>query len=797
MIKNFWIIAWRNLMRNKIYSLINMAGLSLGLASAMLIILYTKDEKSFDLFHKDHQNIYRLISERYDEKGQAYPGGGSTGYFHGPAFERQVPEITKVVRYQGDSRDVRFGTEVIREEVMITDSAFFEVFDFPLLSGDRHTALNDPHGIVLSEDMARKYFGTPNAVGKTIALKSNEGFVPYRVTAVAKRCPQNSSIRFGFLLPMQVPPDQLTDKMNWFNFFLNTFVVLAPGANPAKVEAKMKQVYEKDAKDVIERFKKEYNQKGSQVYLLQPLKDVHLGEAYGVSNGLEGGSNPWYSFILGGIAIFILLIACINFINLTIARSIKRSREIGIRKVVGSSRKQLILQFIGESFLLTCLGFMFALALVELFLPTFNRLSNKALALAYLLDLRLIGFYLLLLISTALMAGFYPALVLSSFQPVKTLYGRFSFGGNSWLQKGLVVLQFSLATLLVIGTITIYRQFNYLVQKPLGYNDSNLVVVEKWGLTGDELERFRLKLEQKDIIEGVAPSNAGYWGTAARVNGGQQIQFAIENVNEAYLPVMGLQLVAGRNFEADRATDSTDNVLVNESFVKEAGWKEPIGQEVNFFWQNNRKYKVIGVVKDYHFSSLNEKLGPQLLAWRPDNFGEVYIKIKPGSASAAIAHITFAFKEAFPFEPYNFSFLADDNKREYASVENWKQMMLFGAILTIFISCIGLFGLSVLNAERRTKEVGIRKVLGAGVSDIATKLSVDFLKLVMVSLLIAIPAAWFAGIKWLENYPYRITMGWGMFAVAAFFVVCIAVVTIGFQAIKAAMANPVKSLRTE
>jgi putative ABC transport system permease protein len=784
-------------MRNKVYSFINIAGLSLGLACAMLIILYTKDEISFDRFHKNGDSIYRIISTRYDENGKQHPGGGSTGYFHGPAFMRQIPEITEIVRYQGDVKDVKKGTEVISEEIINADSNFFEVFNFPLIHGNQRTALANPFGIVLSEDMAKKYFGSLDVVGKTIEMKQNDEFKPYSITAVAKRCPQNSSIKFDFLLPMEVPAGHLEDKMNWFNFFLNTFVVLAPGADPAKVETKMKQVYESDARDVIVKLRNEYDEKGTQAYMLQNLKALHLGVEYGVSNGLEDGSNPWYSYILTGIALFILLIACINFINLTIARSIKRSREIGIRKVVGSSRKQLIIQFIGESFILSLFAFLVAFSLVEISLPTFNRLANKGLSLSYLLDFKLIVFYLILLIVTSLLAGFYPALVLSGFQPVKTLYGRFSFGSKTYLQKGLVVLQFSLATVLVIATITIYRQFNYMLNKPLGYDDTNLVRVDKWGLSSDELSRFQQILMSKDMIINVAPSNSGYWNTGARVNGDQNIQFAIENINEHYAPVLGLKLLKGRNFLAGMPTDSTDHVLVNESFVKEAGWADPIGQEVNFFWQENKRYKVIGVVQDYHFSSLNEKIGPQLLSWKPDNFGEMYIKIEPGTDTKALEHITASFKEIFPFMPYSYSFLADDNKREYRAEENWKQMMLFGAVLTIFISCIGLFGLSVLNAERRTKEVGIRKVLGAGVAHIATSLSIDFLKLVFVSLFIAIPAAWYAGFKWLENYPYRIAMGWSMFALAAIIVLCIAIITISFQAVKAAVANPVKSLRTE
>jgi putative ABC transport system permease protein len=336
-----------------------------------------------------------------------------------------------------------------------------------------------------------------------------------------------------------------------------------------------------------------------------------------------------------------------------------------------------------------------------------------------------------------------------------------------------------------------------MVNTPLGYDDTNLVSVEKWNMKPDEFNRFEQELLSNNLIAGVAPSNSGYWGTGARVNGEQSIHFAIENVNENYISVLGIQVIKGRNFKAGMPTDSTNHIIVNESFVKEAGWKEPLGQEVNFFWKDNKRYKVIGVVKDYHFSSLNEKIGPQLLTWNPDNFGEVYIKFKPGSDSKALEHITASFKKTFPYMPYSYSFLSDDNKREYEAEAKWRQMMFFGAALTIFISCIGLFGLSVLNAEKRNKEVGIRKVLGASVSHVAAKLSVDFVQLVFLSFLISMPLAWYAGFTWLENYPYRIEMGWAMFVLAAFMVLVIAIVTISFQAIRAARANPVKSLRTE
>lgn len=798
MIRNFLITAWRNLVRNKVYSLINITGLALGLACAILIMLYTKDEISFDAFHKKGDRIYRIVNEHYNEAGDVERKGGFTGYYHGYVFAQNIPEIAAVVRFQGDIRDVRKGREIIREEVVNVDSSFFSAFSFPLLHGHPSTALNDKSGIVVSEEVAEKYFGTTDVVGKEMELKDGGVFKNYFITAVAKTCPQNSSIKFGILIPMQIPSGELQNKDNWFNFFLNTFVVLAPGADPVSVESKMHRIYATDGKEVVERMAKDFDEKGTMQYFLQPLKNLHLGNEYNVGNGLRDGSNPWYSYILTGIAIFILLIACINFINLTIARSIKRSREIGIRKVIGGDRQQLIRQFIGESFLLTLLAFLLALAIVQFALPFFNKLSGKALAMSYLFDAKLVASFFALLAGTALLAGFYPALVLSSFDPVKTLYNRFKWGGKNYLQRALVVLQFALATVMIIGTITIYRQFNYMLDKPLGYNDKNMVMVDKHELTRDEFARFNQMLLQNEAIVSVSPRNAGDWGTGARINQGENVQFAYETVGTTYLPLMEARLVLGRNFSEDLPSDSSNSVIINQTFAKKAGWKDPLGKEINFFWDNNRKMKVIGVVQDYHYYSLTQLIEPQVITMWPGNpYGMVLIKIKPGSDSKAIAHIASTFKQLFPMHPFSYKFREDANRDEYAGEARWKQMLLFSAVLTIFISCIGLFGLSVLNAERRIKEVGIRKVLGAGVFGITSNLSVDFLKLVFLSLVVAFPLAWYAANKWLENYPYRQALNWTVFLNTAFLVMAIAAATIGIQAVKAALANPVNSLRNE
>ena len=799
MIKNYFKTALRNLQRNKIYSFTNIIGLSLGLACAMLIILYIKDEVSYDQFHKDVNKIYRVCMIRIKTDGSIDGKDGNTGFLQGPRFTSAIPEIKGFVRFQQNNKDIRTGTEIKSQEMFFVDSNFLSVFTFPLLSGNPKTALLDPKSLVISEDMAKKQFGTTDAIGKTFMIKNDDNkFEPHVVTAVAKKCPQNSTIRFDVVCPLAVSQKEEADNDNWFNIFLNTFVVLAPGANAKTVETKMNAVYESEARETIKMVAEKYGYTMSTKYHIQPFTDIHLSKDYIASNGLINASNPAFSYILSGIALFVLVIACINFVNLTVARSVKRAKEIGIRKVIGGDRKQLIFQFLGESFILCFIAFALAVGLVQLVLPLFNELSNKALAISYLFDVKLIGGYIVLFIITSVLAGFYPALVLSKYNPVQTLYSRFTLGGKNYLQKGLVVLQFTLSSFLIIGTITIYSQFNYLTNEKLGYDDTNLVAVNTWGMKRSDAALMKNELMKSSSIAGVTFKNGGNWGTAAKVNGETQLPFAYETVDESYIPLLNIPVIKGRNFSKNFPSDSSHSVIVNEAFVAKAGWKNPVGQEVNFWYRNNEKYTVIGVVKDYHYETLTKGIEPQLFTMKKNNdYGRTFIKIKPGTASASLTAIEKVTKNIFPLLPYAYSFKDEENRKNYEAEAKWKQIMLFSAVLTIFISCIGLFGLSVLSAEKRTKEIGIRKVLGASVAAIATNLSKDFLKLVVISLVLAIPVSWMAASKWLDNYPNRIVLNWWMFASAGIFVVLIALTTVSFQAIKAALANPAKSLRME
>lgn len=794
MLRNYFITAFRSILRSRVYSIINIAGLSLGLAAAMLIMLYIKDEVSYDRFHVNAKQVYRIFVEARNPQGEVRRMG-ITGDVQGPLFASKIPEIKSFVRVAGGQADIKNGAEVSSIKMLSVDSNFLNVFSFPLLSGNPQTALMGVNSVVLSEDAAKKYFGSTTALGKTLLMKRGDKFEDFSVTGIAKRCPKNSSLQFDVLLPHKASAEMEHGSQRWNSFYLTTYVLLYPQADIAAVEAKMTKAFVDDAPEVVKQMEEATHAKLDGGYRLQPFTDLHLNnniDRYDIA----GASNSSYSFILSCIAFFILLIACINFVNLTLARSLKRAKEIGVRKVMGGNRKQLMMQFLGESSLLCLFAFVVAFGMLQLVLPVFNQLADKNIALSNMFDMKLLAGCLFLFMATSGLAGFYPAMVLSDFNPVKALYGRFSFSGRNYLQKTLVVTQFALASFLICATFIIFSQFTYLTSKKLGYDDSNLVLVNKAGLTSSEARLFREELMKDPNILGVAAKDNGYAFNGGKINVDEGIGFANVAIDESYIPLLKIPVLQGRNFSSEFPSDSSNSVIVNKSFVKKAGWTDPIGQQV--IANGEEKYQVIGVVKDYHFQSLNHEIGPELFSMKgPDGFGMAYIKIRANSESASLINIEKVFKRLFPLTPYSFEFKDQENRKNYESEARWKQIVLIAAVLTIFISCIGLFALSVFYAEKRTKEIGIRKVLGASVSRVAAVLSMDFLKLIVMAQLISIPLAWIAAGHWLQNYPYRITLNGLMFALEAVIVVVIALVTISFQSIKAAIADPVKSLRSE
>jgi len=795
MLTNYIKTALRNLWRNKIFSLINISGLSVGLACCMLIFLYTKDEVSFDRFQKNKDNLYRIVATTTTPDGKDSKSG-STGMMPGPSFKNAIPEIEDYVRVQYAGFNVKLGSEIYHQEALFVDDNFFTVFSFPIVSGDIQHPLHDLHSVVISEDIAKKYFGNREAVGQTLELNTGEKFEPFVVTAVTKESPQNSSIKIKMLVPMKFHQTQNDDK-SWANFFLNTFIIVRPGTDIKKLETKITKVFNTEAAEELKELADKYDYHDKIQFGLQPFLDIHLSKDFSASNGLEDGSNPMYSYILSGIALLILLIACINFINLTVARSLKRAKEIGVRKVIGGRRKQLIAQFLGESFILSFIAFMMAIIIVKLLLPFFNTISNKALSFSYLLDVKLVTGYVILFLVTGLLAGFYPAIVLSGFNAVNTLYGRFRFSQKNYLSKGLIVFQFTLATFLIIAAIVIYTQFDYLTHYDLGYNDKNVAVVKTGSVHRDKLDLFRNELLKNPSISMVSADQGGRWTTIAHINEGKEIHFDIKCIDEDYFPLFEIPVVKGRNFSKAFSSDTGESVMVNESFVKEAGWKDPIGEVVDFFY-DNKKYNVVGVVKDYNVLSLLEPIPAHLFTINPRYpYSDVFMKIKPGTTAMTLSYIETTFKELFPFQPYSYIFKDEKNEEQYSSETKWKQIISFGAILTIFISCIGLLGLIMLSAEKRTKEIGIRKVLGASVTVIVKTISGDFLKLVLLSAIVAIPVAWWTMNHWLQSYPYRISISGWVFFFSSAFVFSIAFLTMSFQSVKAAIASPVRALRSE
>ena len=794
MIRNYLKIALRNLLRNKAFSAINIAGLSIGLACCMLIFLYTKDEVSYDRFHEKKDNLYQITVKNIAKDGQI-TNYGIASQIQGPTFAAEIPEIESSTRVNERDYVVKKGSETFYEQASFVDDNFFTVFSFPLIQGNPKTVLSDIRSVVLTEEIAKKYFGNTSAIGKTMQIEMNNVFESFTVTGIAKNSPQNSSIKFKMLLPFKFYSEKNFDD-HWLNLNYPTFFVLNPKANLKAVEAKMAKVFaSKAGKEIIEERK--YGFDATLVYGMQPFVSMHLNTNY---EYVSEASNPIYSYILSGIALFILLIACINFVNLTVAQSLRRGKEIGIRKVVGGQRKQLIFQFLGESFVLTFIAFLFAFLIAEITLPVFNDLANKRLELSYLIDYQLIVSFIALFFLTIFAAGFYPALVLSGFDPVQTLYNRFKFSDKNYLSKGLIVLQFSLATFMIISTLIIYNQFDFLTHKSLGYQDKNLLIVSVGQDNNQQLMQvFKNEFSAIANVKGVAKRQNGFWGTNSKANG-KDIPVAFEHIDENYLSTLQIPLASGRNFSKDFPSDSTSSVLVNEAYVAEAGWPKGtgVGRTIDFLNGKDTKIQIVGVVKDYHYGSLREKIRPQLFSIKPDMaYGRFLISIDPNNKVKIIQSIEKIYRKLVPYRPFKYDFMEDLNFKNYEAEAKWKQIIAFGAILMIFISSIGLFGLTMLSIQQRTKEIGIRKVLGASIFQISSLLSKNFLILVLIAFVVAIPSAWLATNKWLENFAYRVDISWQIFAIGSIFTIITALFTVSYQAIKAAIANPVKSLKTE
>jgi putative ABC transport system permease protein len=793
MIKNYLKIAFRNLWRHKIFSLINIMGLTVGMTACFLIFLYVRFELSYDSFHSKAGRIYRIVADiktpteviPADRPAWAVP----------PNVKDEFPEVESFVRATDDNLLVRKGEKKFQEEnALWADSSFFHVFDFKLLKGNPQTALKDQFSIVFSETAAKKYFGKEDPMGQTLLI-TGDAF-PARVTGVMKDIPENSQIKADMLLSMST----ITQKFNqgldsqWGSYGAMAYLLLKPGTNAKALEKKFPAFLEK---------RNGTEMKKSQMYptlFLEPLKDVYLRST---RNGHKTG-NITNVYIFSIVAIFILLIACINFINLTTARSAERAREVGIRKVVGAARAQLTKQFIGESIMLCLIAFFLTIAFSWLLLPLFNQLAGKTISHSIFENLSYIAILFLAAVSIGLLAGVYPALVLSSFKPVTVLKGKFTTGTRGiLLRKSLVVSQFTISIGLIIATIIVYNQMRYMRNQNLGFSKDQVIVMDTYG--DHSKDAFKQALTGIPTVKSVSASssvpgggNPGAYSEIENLKGDLQVaNLDLYFVDFDYINQFKIKMVAGRGFSREFGTDTTQAMVLNEAAVKMFGYTSPQQAIGRRFKQWGREGKIIRVMKDFHFRSLQQPIKPLSMRIEPGGCNLVSAKVSAANLPATIAAIENKWKTLIPNRPFSYFFLDEFFDKQYRSEERFGKLFLNFAILAIFISCLGLLGLASYSTIQRTKEIGIRKVLGASVSNIVNLLSKDFLKLVAISAVIAFPIAWFAMNKWLQDFAYRIGMSWWVFLMAGILATLIALFTISFQAIKAAIANPVKSLRTE
>jgi ABC-type antimicrobial peptide transport system permease subunit len=791
MLKNYFTTAWRNLIRNKAFSLINVLGLALGLACSLIIFLWVHDEKSVDRFHQNADQLYQVYERNYyDGKIDAgYPTQGLLA----EELKRVIPEIQyasglEYASAPGTANTFKAGDKVAKMSGMFAGEDFLSMFSFPLTEGNAKTALSDPSSIAISKTMADYFFGSPEkAIGKLIRFDDTEEL---QVTAVFRNIPSSSSLQFDFLRSWTDFVKQNDWVHNWGNTDPQTFIQLRKEASAVKAEAGIK--------DFIYRYQPKTNGLKTEL-ALQPFAERYLYSNF--RDGYVDGGRIEYVRLFSIVAVFILLIACINFMNLATARSAHRAKEVGVRKVIGARRTTLVAQFIGEAMLVTGIAILMALGLVSMLLPSFNQLTGKQLALPvsrpYFWEM-ITG----LLLLTGLIAGSYPAFFMSSLNPIRVLKGSLKFSWrNRFFRKGLVVFQFTLSSILIIATLVIYRQMNYVQHKNLGYDRDNLLYIPIEGNLVKSYEVFKNEAENSGSIVQISKMRNSptviehhtysiYWpGKDPNLN----VSFADGVVGYDFIKTMQLKLLAGRDF--DKAYYDSASFLLNETAVRKIGLKDPVGKKITW---GSHEGTVIGVIQDFHFSSLHQAIEPLII--RLDErwgWGTILVRMKAGETRRAIASLEKICRQLNPDFPFTYQFSDLEYAKLYKSEQVVSKLSNLFAFLAIFISSLGLFGLALFTAEQRTKEIGIRKVLGASAQNIVQLLSGNFLKPVGLALLIAFPVASYAMNQWLQSFQYRIRMEWWIFAAAGLIAMVIALITISFQSVKAAMANPVAALRNE
>ena len=807
MIRNYLKIALRNLLKNKAYSFINIAGLALGLTCCLLIAMYVVDELSFDRFHKNADRIYRINAD-LKFGGHDYVLAVVSDPM-GHTLVKDYPQVKNAVRFREQgSFLVKKGAENLKEtRVIFADSTLFDVFSFPLIYGDPKTALAAPNTVVITESTARKYFNKVDVMGETLLLDDETN---YKITGVIKDIPKNSHIQFDFFLAMAGLEE--SKQNNWLSHNFNTYLLLEEGAKIEQLAAEMDKVVEKYvgpmAQQLMQITMDEFRKSGNYLnYTFIPLTDIHLHSNRTAE--LSPNGNIQYVYIFSAVALFVLLIACINFMNLATARSAGRAREVGIRKVMGSLKSSLIGQFLTESVVMALLSLVLAVAGVWLLLPWFNQLSGKEMALGAFVNAAIVPVLLLFVVATGLLSGSYPAFFLSSFRPINVLKGRLSQNAKGGgLRSALVVFQFITSVLLIIGTIVIYRQLNYIQTKQLGFNKEQVLIINDAYALGDQLSAFKEEaLRETGVVSGTissflpVPSSRSDSPIFPSPVPDQTKAVATQQwrVDHDYIKTMGMEMSQGRDFSKDFLSDSTA-VIINEAAARLLNFDNPVGHHI-YNLQNTidgkmDKYEVIGVVKNFHFESLRSNISP-VVFFLASSRGNISFRLNSDDITGTINRIQSKWRSMAAEQPFTYTFMDESFDQMYRAEQRIGNIFISFAILAIFIACLGLFGLSAFMAEQRTREIGIRKVLGASVSNIVAMLSKDFLKLVLIATVIAFPIAWWGMSKWLEDYAYRTEISWWIFALAGVIAVLIALATVSFQAFRAAVSNPVDSLKIE
>jgi putative ABC transport system permease protein len=808
MFKNYLKITLRNLWRNKAFSAINILGLAIGMAVCLLISLYVSDELSYDRFHEKADRIVRLdmaIKFGGTESTQAVTAAPA-----GAALKQDYPFIENFVRLRETSALIKKGNQNIAEyEVAFADSTLFDVFTLPMLYGNPKTALTEPNSVVITESIAKKYFNTHQVLGKTLTVENNQ---LYKITGVIKDLPENSHLKRNIFLSMLNNGD--SKENNWLSNNFVTYLVLKKATDAEILKSKFGEIIKKHIEPQASEFlniksMEDFEKAGNYLrFDLMPLTKIHL-----YSNKvaeLSPNSNIQYVYIFSAVAIFILFIACINFMNLSTARSAGRAKEVGIRKVLGSFRSSLIGQFLSESVLLSLMAFVLSVVFASLILPYFNELAFKKMNFSFAEKPFLFPLLLLFAVVVGLLAGSYPAFFLSAFKPINVLKGKLSVGVKSGsLRSALVVFQFFASVFLIICTFVIYRQLSFIQNRQLGFNREQVLIINDTQALGSKMQSFKNEItkELPEVKSGTVSSylpvpswrsNTSFFpeGEIRQDNAVLMQNWGVDN---DYVKTLGMQIVKGRDFDKNFLTDSSA-IILNESAVQVLGFKDPIGKKIfniaNIETKETRSYTIIGVVKNFNYESLRENVGALSLILDKSQ-ATMCFRLETSAIQQTLAKIESKWKVMATGQPFNYQFMDDAFGNIYRSEQRIGKIFISFALLAIFIACLGLFGLAAFSAEQRTKEIGIRKVLGASVSQIVTLLSKDFLKLVFIAFVIAVPLAWYVMHRWLQDFAYRIDISWWIFALAGVLALLIALLTVSFQAIKAALANPVKSLRTE